>query len=115
MKKYRIITCTVFVTILGAFQLFGEESSAPAEEDKPEAAGPTEAIIRKLAAMMPEQTFKRQSATISDGKVAPKDATIYPVEILNADGSVLMKCFFFQDSGNWGVFDEHGNVFRETK
>jgi hypothetical protein len=65
--------------------------------------------------MMPEQTFKRQATTVSDGKIAPKDATIYPVQLMNADGSPLMKGFFFQEGELWAVFDEAGQVFRETK
>lgn len=65
--------------------------------------------------MMPEQTFKRESTTLSDGKIAPQRAVIFPVQISNADGTPLMKVFFFQDSGDWAVFDEAGQVFRPTK
>lgn len=112
MKKHPFITCAVLVSLFAAFQVFGEES--PAGEDKQE-SGPPEAVIRKLAAMMPEQSFKREDTTVSGGKTAPKGAVVYPVQILNADGSALMKTFFFQESHNWAVFDEHGQVFHPTK
>jgi hypothetical protein len=108
MKKHPFVLCAVLVSLFAAFQVFGED------EEKSE-AGPPEAVIRKLAAMMPEQTFKREATTVSDGKVAPKDAVIYPVQLLNADGSNLMKAFFFQEGELWAIFDEAGQVFRETK
>ena len=107
MKKYPFITCAVLVSLFAAFQVFGEEEKSE--------AGPPEAVIRKLAAMMPEQTFKREATTVSDGKVAPKDAVIYPIQLQNADGSPLMKTFFFQEGELWAIFDEAGQVFRETK
>lgn len=106
MKKYSLITCAVFVSLFAASQVFGEDKSD---------AGPPEAVIRKLGAMMPEQTFKREATTVSDGKVAPKDAVIYPVQLMNADGSPLMKTFFFKEGELWAIFDEAGQVFRETK
>jgi hypothetical protein len=107
MKKHCFITCTVLVSLFAASQVFGEEEKSD--------AGPPEAIIRKLGAMMPEQTFKREATTVSDGKIAPKDATIYPIQLMNADGSPLMKAFFFQEGELWAIFDEAGQVFRETK
>jgi hypothetical protein len=108
MKKNPFALCAILVSLLAAFQVFGEES------DKSE-AGPPEAVIRKLAAMMPEQTFKREATTVSDGKIAPSGAVIYPVQLSNADGSPLMKTFFFKEGDLWAVFDEAGQVFRETK
>jgi hypothetical protein len=110
MKKHSFITCAVLVSLFAAFQVFGEES----DKDKSE-AGPPEAVIRKLGAMMPEQTFKREATTVSDGKIAPKDAVIYPVQLMNADGSPLMKAFFFKEGELWAIFDEAGQVMRETK
>jgi hypothetical protein len=44
-----------------------------------------------------------------------KDATIYPVQLMNADGSPLMKVFFFKEGELWAIFDEAGQVMRETK
>jgi len=108
MKKHPFVICAVLVSLFAAFQVFGQDE----EESE---AGPPEAVIRKLAAMMPEQTFKREASTVSDGKVAPKDAVIYPVQLLNADGSNLMKTFFFQEGELWAIFDEAGQVMRETK
>jgi len=105
MKKNPFVLCAVLVALFAAFQVFAEES-----ED-----GPPEAIVRKLGAMMPEQTFKREATTVSDGKIAPKGATIYPVQLLNADSSLLMKVFFFKEGDLWAIFDEAGQVMRETK
>lgn len=107
MKKHSFITCTLLVSLFATFQVFGEEEKSD--------AGPPEAVIRKLAAMMPEQKFKREDTTVSDGKIAPKDAVIYPVQILNADRSNLMKVSFFQEGELWAIFDEAGQVMRETK
>jgi hypothetical protein len=107
MKKYSFLACTVLVSLF-AFQVFGED-------EETSDAGPPEAVIRKLGAMMPEQTFKREATTVSDGKIAPKDAVIYPVQLMNADSSPLMKVFFFQEGELWAIFDEAGQVMRETK
>ncbi|HEV2841751.1 MAG TPA: hypothetical protein VGW39_10530 [Chthoniobacterales bacterium] len=107
MKKHSFITCALLVSLFAAVPVFGEDETSE--------AGPPEAIIRKLGAMMPEQTFKREATTVSDGKIAPKDATIYPIQLMNADGSPLMKAFFFQEGELWAIFDEAGQVFRETK
>jgi|GEM_PF-2299042 len=107
MKKHSFVACAVLVSLFAASQVFGEEEKSD--------AGPPEAIIRKLAAMMPEQTFRREATTVSDGKIAPKDATIYPVQLMNADGSPMMKTFFFKEGELWAIFDEAGQVFRETK
>jgi molybdopterin converting factor small subunit len=108
MKHNPFVLCAVLVSLFAAFQVFAEES------DKSDAA-PSEAVIRKLGAMMPEQKFKREETTVSDGKIAPKDAVIYPVSLQNADGSPLMKLFFFKEGELWAVFDEAGQVMRETK
>ncbi|MEY2490808.1 MAG: hypothetical protein QOC70_2750 [Verrucomicrobiota bacterium] len=106
MKKYSFITCAVLVSLFATSQVFGEDKSD---------AAPSEAVIRKLGAMMPEQTFKREATTVSDGKVAPKDSVIYPVQLMNADGSPLFKAFFFKEGELWAIFDEAGQVMRETK
>ena len=107
MKKHPFVICAILVSLFATFQVFGEEEKSD--------AGPPEAVIRKLAAMMPEQTFKREATTVSDGKIAPKDAVIYPVTLQNADGSPLMKVFFFKEGELWAIFDEAGQVMRETK
>jgi hypothetical protein len=107
MKKHPFIICAVMVSLFAAFQVFGEEEKTE--------GGPPETAIRKLGAMMPEQKFKREETTVSDGKIAPKDAVIYPVTLQNADGSPLMKVFFFKEGELWAVFDEAGQVMRETK
>jgi hypothetical protein len=107
MKKHPFVICAVLVSLFAAFPVFGEEEKTD--------AGPPEAIIRKLGAMMPEQKFNREETTVSDGKIAPKDAVIYPVSLQNADGSPLMKVFFFKEGELWAIFDEAGQVMRETK
>ncbi len=107
MKKYPFVLCAVLVSLFATFQVFGEEEKI---EDTP-----PEATIRKLGAMMPEQKFKREETTVSDGKIAPKGATIYPIQLQNADGSPLMKVFFFKEGELWAIFDEAGQVMRETK
>ena len=85
------------------------------EESKEEDGEPSEAVIRKLAAMMPEQTFKRAEKTTSKGGAAPEGTTVYPVKILNADGSLAFDANFFQEDGKWALFDNHGNVARMTE
>jgi hypothetical protein len=107
MKKHPFVICAILVSLFATFQAFGEEEKSD--------AGPPETVIRKLAAMMPEQSFKREATTVSDGKIAPKDAVIYPVQVLNADSSLLMKVFFFREGELWSIFDEAGQVMRETK
>ena len=47
-----------------------------AAEDSKSGEGPSEEIIRKLAAMMPDQTFKRGEKQISKGGVAPEGTTV---------------------------------------
>ena len=108
MKIHPFVLCAVLVSLFAAFPVFGGDEE---ESD----AGPPEAVIRKLGAMMPDQKFKREETTVSDGKIAPKDAMIYPVQLQNADGSPLMKVFFFQEGELWAIFDEAGQVMRETK
>lgn len=105
MKKHPFVICAVLFSLFAAFPVFGED----------EDAHPPEAVIRKLGAMMPDQKFKREDTTVSDGKVAPKDAVIYPVQLQNADGTPLMKVFFFKEGELWAIFDEAGQVMRETK
>jgi len=107
MKKNPFVLCAVVVSLFAAFPAFAAEEES--------ADGPSEAIVRKLGAMMPEQTFKREATTTSDGKIAPKGATIYPVQLLNADSTPLMKVFFFKEGDLWAIFDEAGQVMRETK
>lgn len=105
MKKNPFKLCFVIVSLFAVLQVFGQES---ADEE----SGPPEEVIRKLAAMMPEQSFKREATIVSDGRVAPQNVVIHPVQILNADGSALMKTFFFREGDDWVVFDEQGQVFR---
>jgi hypothetical protein len=107
MKKYSFAACAVLLSLLVSFHAFGEGEKSD--------AGPSEAVIRKLAAMMPDQTFKREAVTTSDGKIAPKSAPVYPVQVMNADSTPLMKVFFFQEGELWAIFDEAGQVMRETK
>jgi hypothetical protein len=84
-----------------------------AAEDTKSDAGPSEEIIRKLAAMMPDQTFKRGEKQISKGGTAPEGTTVYPVQILNADGKLAFDANFFQEAGGkWALFDNFGNVAR---
>jgi hypothetical protein len=84
-----------------------------AAEDTKSDEGPSEAIIRKLAAMMPDQTFKRGEKQISKGGTAPEGTTVYPVQILNADGKLSFDANFFQEAGGkWALFDNFGNVAR---
>ena len=86
-----------------------------ADSDDEHEEGPSEAVIRKLGAMMPEQKFTRGATTKSDGKYAPKDAPVYEVTITDAEGKSQLKLFFFKgDSSKWSVFDEAGNVMHET-
>jgi len=84
-----------------------------AAEDTKSDEGPSEEIIRKLAAMMPDQTFKRGEKTVSKGGAAPEGTTVYPVQILNADGKLAFDANFFQEAnGKWALFDNFGNVAR---
>jgi hypothetical protein len=84
-----------------------------AAEDTKSAEGPSEEVIRKLAAMMPDQTFKRGEKTVSKGGAAPEGTTVYPVQILNADGKLAFDANFFQEAnGKWALFDNFGNVAR---
>jgi hypothetical protein len=79
MKKHPLVICAVLISLFAMFQVFGEEEKI---EDTP-----PEATIRKLGTMMPDQAFKREATTVSDGKIAPKGSVIYPVQLLNADSS----------------------------
>jgi len=84
-----------------------------AAEDAKSDAGPSDEVIRKLAAMMPDQTFKRGEKTTSKGGAAPEGTTVYPVQILNADGKLAFDANFFQEAnGKWALFDNFGNVAR---
>ena len=122
MKNKYLVNCLLITTLLSASHSFaGPPSSfAPARaplvlaaEDSTEDEKPSEAVIRKLAAMMPDQTFKRGEKTTSKGGTAPEGTTVYPIQILNADGSVAFDANFFQDaSGKWALFDNFGNVAR---
>jgi hypothetical protein len=88
-------------------QLFAES------EDEDE--GPPEAIIRKLGAMSADQKFERGEEIKSDGKHAPKDTPVYPVQINDAEGKPMLKLFYFKgENGKWSVYDEAGNVMHET-
>jgi hypothetical protein len=120
MKK--LLTLVVTVALFGGSQLFGKHAPSAsrlpqllAEASEESEEGPPEAVIRKLGAMVPEQTFERGEPTKSDGKVAPKDTTVYPVQIKNAEGQTVLRAFFFKgDNGKWSIFDESGNVMHET-
>jgi hypothetical protein len=122
MRKHLIITLVVAIALPGGSQLFARHSTSPsrlpnlfAEESEEHEEGPPEAVIRKLAAMVPEQTFERGEPTKSDGKVAPKDTTVYPVQIKNAEGQTVLRASFFKgENGKWSIFDEAGNVMHET-
>src|SRR3954453_19092740 len=84
-----------------------------AEEESADVDAPSEAVIRKLAAMMPDQTFKRGDKQTSKGGAAPEGTTIYPVKILNPDGTLAFDANFFKEaSGKWALFDNFGNVAR---
>lgn len=123
MKNKYSVTCLVFLALLVGPQLSGMQliSRSPArtpavlaaEESKSD-EGPSEALIRKLAAMMPDQTFKRGEKQISKGGTAPEGTTVFPVQILNADGKLAFDAnFFLEASGKWALFDNFGNVARE--
>ena len=120
--KHLLAAFVVTVALCGGSQLFGKHSAVSsrsphllAEESEDNEEDPPEAVIRKLAAMVPEQTFERGEPTKSDGKVAPKDATVYPVQIKNAEGQTVLRAHFFKgENGKWSIFDESGNVMHET-
>jgi len=122
MKKHLFITLVFAVALLVSSQSFAKHSMSPsrlphlfAEESEEHEEGPPEAVIRKLGAMVPEQTFERGEPAKSDGKVAPKDTTVYPVQIKNAEGQTVLRAYFFKgDNGKWSIFDESGNVMHET-
>ena len=116
-----------FVTLM-AVLAFGTVAPVRAEEPKPaaseseeeesKAAGeaPTDALIRKLGAMTPDQTFKRGEPAPSKGGAAPEGTMVYPVQILGADGKLLFDANFFKDpkDGKWAVYDSAGNVMHST-
>jgi hypothetical protein len=124
MKKHLLVAFVIAAALTIMPQLFAKSSSSHSrsaqslfaeEEEENDDAAPSDEVVRKLGAMMPTQTFERKESTKSDGKVAPKDTTIYPIDIKNAEGKVELKLFFFKgDSGKWSVFDEAGNVMHET-
>jgi hypothetical protein len=124
MKKSSFITFVIAAALSIMPQLSAKQSPSPSrsaqsqfaeEEDEKDDAGPPDAVVKKLGAMMETQTFERKESIKSDGKHAPKDATVYPIDIKNAEGKVELKLFFFKgDSGKWSVFDEAGNVMHET-
>ena len=111
-----------FVALCVASSLVGSSRSALgvdrmpalfAAEDTKSGEGPSEEIIRKLAAMMPDQTFKRGEKQISKGGAALEGTTVYPIQILNADGKLAFDANFFQEAnGKWALFDNFGNVAR---
>src|SRR6266404_1019997 len=124
MKKHLFIAFVIAAALTVMPQLFAKHSPSQSrsaqslfteEEDEKEDAGPPDAVVKKLGAMMDTQTFDRKGSIKSDGKHAPKDATVYPIEIKNAEGKVELKLFFFKgDNGKWSVYDEAGNVMHET-
>jgi hypothetical protein len=124
MKKKDSITGLLFFALSVVAPLLGARPSAlvPARppfllaaEESQQEEGPSEAVIRKLAAMMPEQNFKRGEKQVSKGGAAPEGTTVYPVQILNSDGTVAFDANFFQEaSGKWALFDNFGNVAHLT-
>jgi hypothetical protein len=121
MKKQYSVNCFLVFALLAGTNLSAAQPSSlspvrlpavlAAEESKDE--GPSEEVIRKLAAMMPEQKFKRGEKTTSKGGAAPEGTTVYPVQILNADGTLAFDANFFQEAnGKWALFDNFGNVAR---
>ncbi len=121
MKTHLLLTLIVGAAFCVTSQSFAKHSTPSSRlphlfaEESEEDEGPPEAVIRKLAAMMPEQTFERGEPTKSDGKVAPKDTTVYPVQIKNAEGQTVLRAHFFKgENGKWSIFDESGNVMHET-
>lgn len=122
MKTHPLIALIVAAALCSGSQLFGKHSSPASrlpqlftEESEEHEEGPPEDVIKKLAAMSPEQKFERGEPTKSDGKVAPKDTTVYPVQIKNAEGQTVLRAYFFKgENGKWSIFDESGNVMHET-
>lgn len=121
MKNHLLVALLVTVSLCGSSQSFAKHSTACSSpqrlftESEESEEGPPEAVIRKLAAMVPEQTFERGEPIKSDGKVAPKDTTVYPVQIKNAEGQTVLRASFFKgENGKWSIFDEPGNVMHET-
>jgi hypothetical protein len=122
MKTHLLPTLIVAAGLFTASHSFAKHSTSPsrlpqlfAEESENEEEGPPDAVVKKLGAMMDTQTFERKESIKSDGKHAPKDSTVYPIDIKNAEGKVELKLFFFKgDNGKWSVFDEAGNVMHES-
>lgn len=122
MKNQFLVAVVVIAALSSGAQLFGKHSAPTSrlphlftEESDENDEGPPEPVIRKLAAMVPEQTFERGEPIKSDGKVAPKDTTVYPVQIKNAEGQTVLRASFFKgDNGKWSIFDESGNVMHES-
>ena len=124
MKTYSFITFLIAAALTITPQLLAKRSPSHSrsaqslfteEEEEKEDAGPPDSVIKKLAAMSPEQKFERGEPTKSDGKVAPKDTTVYPVQIKNAEGQTVLRAYFFKgENGKWSIFDESGNVMHET-
>src|SRR6266404_264687 len=107
MKTHLLPTLIVAAGLFTASHSFAKHSTSPsrlpqlfAEESENEEEGPPDAVVKKLGAMMDTQTFERKESSKSDGKHAPKDATVYPIDIKNAEGKVELKLFFFKgDNG----------------
>jgi hypothetical protein len=122
MKRDLLIAFIVTVAVCGGSQLFAKHSPKVsrlphlfAEESEESEEGPPEAVIKKLGAMSPDQKFERGEEIKSDGKHAPKDTPVYPIDIKNAEGKSVLKLFFFKgENGKWSVYDEAGNVMHET-
>jgi hypothetical protein len=119
--KHLLATFVVTVALCGPAEMFGKHSPSRSprlfaeESEEKESEGPPESVIKKLGAMSPDQKFERGEEIKSDGKHAPKDAPVYPVEIKDAEGKSVLKLFFFKgENGKWSVYDEAGNVMHET-
>jgi hypothetical protein len=122
MKTHLFGTLFIATALCTSSQSFAARSASPAsigprvfaESESESEDGPPEAVIRKLAAMMADQTIKRNGTKESDGKIAPKDATVYDVDINNADGKLAFKAFLFKaENGKWTLFDEAGHTVKE--
>jgi hypothetical protein len=122
MKIQLLIALTVAGGLCAGSQSFAKNSKSAfqspqlfAEESDEDEDGPPDAVIRKLGAMSTDQKFKRGEEIKSDGKHAPKDAPVYPVDITDAEGKSVLKLWFFKgENGKWSVYDEAGNVMHET-
>jgi hypothetical protein len=126
MKMKYCVMCAGFAALFLGLPLYGQdedaspEPSASASASKGDAstddAAPTDEVVRKLAAMTADQTFKREAPTVSKGGPAPEGTTVFPVKINDAGGKLLFDATFFKDpkDGKWAIVDSAGNVMHST-